>query len=119
MLTEQRYKEKCICFARIASILLPDTLTSHKTVWLKVPLTPDLISCVKPHSSDEIILAEIDIFLIDEAEMRPKYGLQNIYQLLRSGGKVILLRGYFWHCLSYEIFLSKCAFYGQFLRLLN
>ncbi|GBP65115.1 hypothetical protein EVAR_5261_1 [Eumeta japonica] len=72
--------------AGIASILLPHGRTSHKIFGLRVPLTPDSASSIKPNSSKARQLAEIDIFLMDEAPMLPKYGLQNIDQLLRSVG---------------------------------
>ncbi|GBP51865.1 PiggyBac transposable element-derived protein 4 [Eumeta japonica] len=82
----------------IESILLPHGRTSHKIFGLRVPLTPDSASSIKPNSSKARQLAEIDIFLMDEAPMLPKYGLQNIDQLLRFvgnpdlpfGGKVMI-----------------------------
>ncbi|CAG5059903.1 unnamed protein product [Parnassius apollo] len=101
MLTGKRYRVKCMAFTGIASILLPNGRTFHKTFGLKVPLTPDSVSSIVPNSSKARHLAEIDIFLMDEAPMLPKYGLQNIDQLLRSignsdlpfVGKVIVLGG--------------------------
>ncbi|CAG5052184.1 unnamed protein product [Parnassius apollo] len=80
------------------------------TFGLKVPLTPDSVSSIVPNSSKARHLAEIDIFLMDEAPMLPKYGLQNIDQLLRSignsnlpfGGKVIVLGGDFRQCLPVQ-----------------
>ena len=60
--------------------------TSHRTFGLKVPLTSCSVSSIKPGSSKAIKLAEIDIFLMDEAPMLPKYGSENIDQLLRSIG---------------------------------
>lgn len=63
-------------------------------------------------------LAEIDIFLMEEAPMLPKYGLQNIDQLLRSignsdlpfGGKVIVLGGDCCHCLP----VQRCSIWSVF-----
>lgn len=110
MLTGKRYKVKCMAFTGIASILLPNGRTSHKTFGMKVPLTPDSVSSIKPNSSKARLLAEIDIFLMDEAPMLPKYGLHSIDQLLRSignsdlpfGGKVIVLGGDFRQCLPVQ-----------------
>ncbi|GBP60014.1 hypothetical protein EVAR_41296_1 [Eumeta japonica] len=91
MFTGKRCKVQCVAFTGIASILLPHGRTSHKIFGLRVPLTPDSASSIKPNSSKARQLAEIDIFLMDEAPMLPKYGLQNIDQLLRSVGNRISL----------------------------
>ncbi|GBP88196.1 ATP-dependent DNA helicase pif1 [Eumeta japonica] len=110
MFTGKRCKVQCVAFTGIASILLPHGRTSHKIFGLRVPLTPDSASSIKPNSSKARQLAEIDIFLMDEAPMLPKYGLQNIDQLLRSvgnpdlpfGGKMMVLGGDFRQCLPVQ-----------------
>lgn len=99
-----------MAFTGIASILLPQGRTSHKTFGLRVPLTSQSISSIKPGSPKAKELAEVNIFLMDEAPMLPKYGLCNIDQLLRSiadpdtpfGGKVMVLGGDFRQCLPVQ-----------------
>lgn len=89
-----------MAFTGIAAMLLPGGHTSHKTCGLKVPLTAESDSNIKPGSAKARELAKFDIFLMDEAPMLPKYGLQYINKLLRSianpnlpfGGKVIDFR---------------------------
>ncbi len=58
-------------------------------------------SSIKPESPRTKELAEVNIFLMDETTMIPKYGLRNTAQLLRStaytvplfNGKVITVLG--------------------------
>lgn len=51
ILTGRNYFDKCMAYTRIASILLPDGRSFHKTFVLKVPLTPESISKVILESS--------------------------------------------------------------------
>src|SRR5207248_7058449 len=89
----------------------PAGQTSHKTFGLKVPLSSDSISSIKPGSVKATELAQVDVFLMDEAPMLPKYGLQNMDQLLRSitnpnlpfGGKILVAGGDFRQCLPVQL----------------
>lgn len=77
---------------------------------MQVPLTPESKSNIKPGSAKAKELARIDVFLMDEAPMLPKYGLNNMDQLLRSignpnltfGGKIMVLGGDFRQCLPVQ-----------------
>lgn len=77
---------------------------------MQVPLTPQSKSNIKPGSAKAKELARIDVFLMDEAPMQPKYGLNNMDQLLRSignpnltfGGKIMVLGGDFRQCLPVQ-----------------
>ena len=71
-----------MAFTGIAAMLVPHGHTSHKTCGLKIPFIAESVSNIKPGSAKARELAKIDIFLMDEAPMLPKYGLQNIDQLL-------------------------------------
>ncbi|XP_036340182.1 uncharacterized protein LOC118749494 [Rhagoletis pomonella] len=110
VLTGKQCKVKCMAFTGIASILLPNGRTAHKTFGLKVPLSPGSVSSITPGSPKASKLAETDIFLMDEAPMHPKYGLKNIDQLLRSianpnvpfGGKIMVLEEDFRQCLPVQ-----------------
>ena len=110
MLSARNIKVKCMAFTGIASILLPNGETSHKTFGLKVPLTAESISSIIPGSVKANELAKYDIFLMDEAPMLPKYGLHNMDQLLRAlgnpnlpfGGKIVVLGGDFRQCLPVQ-----------------
>ncbi|CAH2086126.1 unnamed protein product [Euphydryas editha] len=92
MLTGKRYRVKCMAFTGIASILLPNGRTCHKTFGLKVPLTPDSVSSIKPNSPKARKLSEIDIFLMDEAPMLPKYEQRQFadYLLKLGNGELTL-----------------------------
>ncbi|XP_055860289.1 uncharacterized protein LOC129921730 [Biomphalaria glabrata] len=101
ILRGRNFNVKCMAFTGIASILLPNGRTSHKTFGLSVPLTPESVSNIKLGSMKAAQLAEVDVFLMDEAPMLPKYGLSTVDQLLRAignakepfGGKTIVLGG--------------------------
>ena len=101
---------KCMAFTGIASILLPNGRTSHKTFGLKVPLTAESVSNIKPGSSKGRELAQVQVFLMDEAPMLPKYGMHNMDQLLRAlgnphlpfGGKIVVFGGDFRQCLPVQ-----------------
>ena len=77
MLTGKCCIGKCMALTRIPSLLPPNGHTTHKTFELKVPLTRDSVSSIKPVSSKAEKLSEIDIFLVDQAAVLPKCGLQN------------------------------------------
>ena len=62
-----------MAYTGIAATLLPFGLTTHKTFGLKVPLSSDSVSCIRPGSSRGLELAQVDVFLLDEAPMLPKY----------------------------------------------
>ncbi|XP_055871668.1 uncharacterized protein LOC129923663 [Biomphalaria glabrata] len=110
ILRGRNFNVKCMAFTGIASILLPNGRTSHKTFGLSVPLTPESVSNIKLGSMKAAQLAEVDVFLMDEAPMLPKYGLSTIDQLLRAignakepfGGKTIVLGGDFRQCLPIQ-----------------
>ena len=99
-----------MAFTGIASILLPNGRTSHKTFALEVPLTPESKSKIVPGSAKARELSKFDVFLMDEAPMLPKYGLANMDNLLRSignpdlpfGGKIVVLGGDFRQCLPVQ-----------------
>lgn len=101
---------KCMAFTGIASVLLPNGRTSHKTFGLQVPLTAESVSNIKPGSSKGRELAKVQVFLMDEAPMLPKYGMHNMDQLLRAlgnpnlpfGGKIIVFGGDFRQCLPVQ-----------------
>ena len=110
ILCGKNYKVQCMAYTGIAATLLPFGLTTHKTFGLKVPLSSDSVSCIRPGSSRGLELAQVDVFLLDEAPMLPKYGLQNMDQLLRSianpnlpfGGKILVAGGDFRQCLPVQ-----------------
>ncbi|XP_054274451.1 uncharacterized protein LOC128994153 [Macrosteles quadrilineatus] len=101
---------KCMAYTGIASILLPEGRTTHRTFGLKVPLTSDSKSSIQPGTQKAQELAEVDVFMMDEAPMLPKYGLSCIDGLLRSlgnrnlpfGGKTMILGGDFRQCLPVQ-----------------
>ncbi|XP_054289208.1 uncharacterized protein LOC129004674 [Macrosteles quadrilineatus] len=101
---------KCMAFTGIASILLPEGRTTHKTFGLKVPLTNDSKSSIKRGSSKFKELEAVNMFMMDEAPMLPKYGLDCMDELLRDlsdrnspfGGKIMILGGDFRQCLPVQ-----------------
>ena len=103
ILCGKNYKVHIMAYTGIAATSLPFGLTRHETFGLKVPLSSDSVSCIRPGSSRGLELAQVDVFLLDEAPMLPKYGLQNMDQLLRSianpnlpfGGKILVAGGDF------------------------
>ena len=80
-----------------------------------MPLNSDSISNIEPGSSKAKELAKINVFLMDEAPMLPKYGLHNMDQLLRSignpnipfGGKIVVFGGDFRQCLPVQTRASR------------
>ena len=96
-----------MAFTSIASILLPNGKTSHKTFKLNVPQTADCDLSIKISSPKALELEKINVFLMDEAPMVFKYGLNIMDQFLHKignsnlpfGGKTIVLRGGFRQCL--------------------
>lgn len=58
--------------------------TTHKIFGLKLPLSSDLNSSIRPGSNNTKELAQVNNFLIYEVPMLPKYGLRNMDKLLRS-----------------------------------
>lgn len=84
-------------FTWIASIMLLDGTTSPKHFGIKVPLTSYSTSNMKSRSAKAIEISKVDVCLMEETPMLPKYGLHNIDQLLRFitnpnlafGGKIM------------------------------
>ena len=87
----------------IAATLLKGGCTVHKLFCLPVPVV-DTSSCrISPtsHKADE--LRQIDVFLLDEGSMLPKFALEAIDRMLRDicncdlpfGGKIFLISGDF------------------------
>lgn len=72
-----------------------------------MPLNSDSIINIQPGSSKAKELAKINVFLMDEALLLPKYGLHNMDQLLRStrnndipfGRKIVVFGRDFQQCL--------------------
>lgn len=72
---------KCVAFTKIASILLLEGFTSSyllRTFVLRVPLTQEVVSNIKHGTAKATKLANVHIFLINEATVLPKYGLHNV-----------------------------------------
>ncbi|KYQ52386.1 ATP-dependent DNA helicase PIF1, partial [Trachymyrmex zeteki] len=92
-----------MAFTGIAATLLPYGKTDHKTFGLPVPLFVDSTSAIKIQSKEAKYLKEIDIFILDEAPMAPRYALEIMDRTLRDitdnnlpfGGKIIILGGDF------------------------
>lgn len=68
----------------IASTLLSEGATAHKTFNLAVPLQSNSTSRIKPGTNKAEHLKTIDAFFLDEAPMLPKYGIENIDEKLRE-----------------------------------
>ncbi|KYN18631.1 ATP-dependent DNA helicase PIF1, partial [Trachymyrmex cornetzi] len=99
-------REKIIntmAFTGIAATLLPNGRTIHKVFGLPVPLFADSTSNIKVQSKEADNLKLVDIFILDEAPMAPRYVLEIMDQTLRDimqnnlyfGGKIVLLGGDF------------------------
>ena len=77
---------------------------------MKVLLSLDFGSCIRLGSSRGLELVQVDVIVLDEPPMLPKYGLQNLDQLFRSianpnlsfGGKILMAGGDFQQCLPVQ-----------------
>jgi len=92
-----------MAFTGIAATLLPNGKTIHKVFGLPVPLFADSTSNIKFQSKEANRLKFVDVFILDEAPMAPRYALEIIDRTLRDimqndlyfGGKIMLLGGDF------------------------
>ncbi|XP_029172378.1 uncharacterized protein LOC114941527 [Nylanderia fulva] len=92
-----------MAFTGIAATLLPNGKTIHKVFGLPVPLFADSTSNIKVQSKEAENLKLVDVFIIDEAPMAPRYVLEIMDRTLRDimqndlhfGGKIVLLGGDF------------------------
>lgn len=51
---------------------------------LRVPLTPEAVSDIIPIIAEVAALTKVDVFLMDQASMLPKYRLTNMDKMLRA-----------------------------------
>lgn len=87
----------------IAATLLPNRRTVHKTLGLPVPLFSDSTSSIKVQSKEGQYLKNVDIFILGEAPMAPRFALEVMDRTLRDimkndiafGGKIVVLGGDF------------------------
>lgn len=94
----------------IASILLPGGRTAHSSFALDVPLRSDSESRINTHSTAAKLLKQVHVFILDEAPMTLKYGLECISNKMKEimknnlpfGGKIMLLGGDFRQCLPIQ-----------------
>ena len=104
---------KKICsgaFTGIAATLLPFGKTVHKAFDFKVPLYSDSVSGFKLQSKEADYSRSVDMFILDEAPMAPRYALKAIDSSLRTfmknyipfGGKTMVLGGDFRQLLPVE-----------------
>ncbi|XP_051163765.1 ATP-dependent DNA helicase pif1-like [Leptopilina boulardi] len=92
-----------MAFTGIAATLLPNRKTVHKTLGLPVPLFSDSTSSIKVQSKEGQYLKNVDIFILDEAPMAPRFALEVMDRTLRDimkndiafGGKIVVLGGNF------------------------
>ncbi|XP_071643019.1 uncharacterized protein [Temnothorax longispinosus] len=92
-----------MAFTGIAATLLPNGKTIHKVFGLPVPLFADSTSNIKVQSKEAENLKLVDVFVVDEAPMAPRYVLEIMDRTLRDimqndlyfGGKIVLLGGDF------------------------
>ena len=84
LLRGRNHNVKCMAFTDKAPILHTDGQTSHKTFGLNVPLTENSDSSIKIPSCKALELEKIDVFLMDEAPMLPKCGLNIMDNFLRK-----------------------------------
>lgn len=105
-----------MAFTGIAATLLPNGRTIHKVFGLPVPLFADSTSNIKVQSKEAEKLKLIDVFIIDEAPMAPRYVLEIMDRTLRDimqndlyfGGKIILLGGDFRQLLPVKERATRC-----------
>ncbi|XP_018358545.1 PREDICTED: uncharacterized protein LOC108758219 [Trachymyrmex cornetzi] len=99
-------REKIIntmAFTGIAATLLPNGRTILKVFGLPVPHFADSSSNIKVQSKEADNLKLVDIFILDETPMAPRYVLEIMDRTLRDimqnnlyfGGKIVLLGGDF------------------------
>nr|XP_015925120.2 uncharacterized protein LOC107452988 [Parasteatoda tepidariorum] len=123
IVTGRLKKVKCMAYTGIAAILLPSGQTTHRTFGLKVPLTSDSRSSIKPGLPKANALKGAHMCLMDEAPMMSKYGLHNIDELLRAicnnmsfGGKVMVLGGDFRQCCPVQQRANKSEILDVFIK---
>ncbi|XP_071582532.1 uncharacterized protein, partial [Temnothorax nylanderi] len=73
-----------MAFTGIAATLLPNGRTIHKVFGLPVPLFADSTSNIKVQSKEAENLKLVDVFVIDEAPMAPRYVLEIMDRTLRD-----------------------------------
>jgi len=67
-----------MAFAGIAATLLPNGKTIHKVFGLPVPLFADFTLNIKIQSKEANRLKFVNVFILDEALMAPRYALETI-----------------------------------------
>ncbi|KYN21838.1 ATP-dependent DNA helicase PIF1, partial [Trachymyrmex cornetzi] len=105
-----------MAFTGIAATLLPNGRTVHKVFGLPVPLFADSTSNIKVQSKEANNLKLVDIFILDEAPMAPRYILEIMDRTLRDimqndlyfGGKIVLLGGDFRQLLPIKQRATRC-----------
>ncbi|XP_011859489.1 PREDICTED: ATP-dependent DNA helicase RRM3-like [Vollenhovia emeryi] len=105
-----------MAFTGIAATLLPNGRTVHKVFGLPVPLFNDSTSNIKVQSKEADILKLVDVFILDEAPMAPRYVLEIMDRTLRDimqndlyfGGKIVLLGGDFRQLLPVKERATRC-----------
>ncbi|XP_011872670.1 PREDICTED: uncharacterized protein LOC105564699, partial [Vollenhovia emeryi] len=105
-----------MAFTGIAATLLPNGRTTHKVLGLPVPLFTDSTSNIKVQSKEANNLKLVDVFIMDEAPMAPRYVLEIMDRVLRDimqnnlyfGGKIVLLGGDFRQLLPVKERATRC-----------
>lgn len=69
---------KCMGFIVITSILFRENITLHRPFGIRVPLAPEPVSNIKTGTAKDTQLSEVQIFLINEALVLQKKGLNKI-----------------------------------------
>ncbi|XP_033226052.1 uncharacterized protein LOC117178730 [Belonocnema kinseyi] len=109
-------------FTGIATTLLPQGKTAHKTFGIPVRLFSDSVSRIKTQSKNAKYLREIDIFIWDEAPAAPRYALELLYRTLRDfmnvdslfDGEIIILGGNFRQLLPVQTHAIRSEKYEYF-----
>ena len=110
LLTGKKKIVCCMAFTGIAATLLPLGKTIHKTFNFTVPIYSDSTSGFNLQSKEADYLRKVDVFILDEAPMAPRYALEAVDASLRNfmkndlpfGGKVMILGGDFRQLLPVE-----------------
>jgi len=84
LLKNRRKIISIMAFTGIAATLLPNRKTIHKILGLPVPLFANSTSNIKVQSKEPKKLKLVNIFIIDEAPMAPRYVLEIMDRTLRD-----------------------------------
>ncbi|PIC25660.1 hypothetical protein B9Z55_018506 [Caenorhabditis nigoni] len=102
LLIGRKFKIVCSAWTGIASCLLPFGRTTASLFKLNIS-EECKNSLIKLNSAQAKVLRELDVLILDECSMIPKYALQTIDEVLREvtgidkpfGGKIVILGGDF------------------------